>query len=202
MKKIFLLFVAIISSIAGYSQSGVQVLENSLTKLKNAKGISCDFTLNADGNTVKGTLKSTGKKFVIQTPMGTTWYDGKSMWTSNAATHEITLVTPQASEVAEANPLAYMHGNTSQYAIGLSSRTDANSYLVLLNPKQKNSQIKAVEISVNKKSKLPSRIIVRDRNDRRSTLTVTRINTSSSFPASTFVCPVASMKGYELVDLR
>lgn len=203
MKRIYILALfTLIAAGMGRAESAVSVLNNALAKVKGAHCISCNFKLKADGHTLPGTLKSDGRCFVIETPQGTSWFDGSTMWTSNPATREITIVTPTASEIAEANPMSYMSANTADFKIGFSSRKDTSNWLVLLNPKKKNNQIKAVEIGINKKTGWPTHVVVRDSSDKRVTLTITSISPSKNLPASSFKCPVGNYKGYELVDLR
>lgn len=124
------------------------------------------------------------------------------MWTANPASKEITLVEPTQQEVRESNPFSYLDGYKATYNIYFSRRKDSARHLVLLNPKAKNSDIKAVEIAVNKKTYLPERFIIRDRNDRVTTIEITSLKLTGKSPDATFVCPVKQMGDYEVVDLR
>lgn len=202
MKKLFCIIIALMCGLTAFSQSASQVLNDALANIRKGKGITCDFVLTANGQNISGTLKSVGNKFSIQTPAGSTWYDSKNMWTSNYSTKEITLVNPTSSEIQEANPLSYLQSNSTDYVIAFSKHKIAGQYIVILNPKKKNTGIKAVEISIGQSSKLPSRIRIRDSRDNISSLKISKLNLNATIPNSAFVCPVSSLKGYELVDLR
>ena len=58
------------------------------------------------------------------------------MWTANASTKETTVTVPTAAEVAEVNPLAYIHGYDANYRIAFSKNREAGKYRILLNPKK------------------------------------------------------------------
>jgi len=145
---------------------------------------------------------NSGNKFKLKTQGGTTWYDGHNMWTANHTSKEITIVEPTQQEVRESNPFSYLESYKSEYNVFFSRRKESTRHLVLLNPKNKGSEIKAVEIAINKKTYLPERFIIRDRNDRVTTVEVTSLKLMGKQTVSTFTCPVNNMKDYEVVDLR
>ncbi|MDE6006542.1 MAG: outer-membrane lipoprotein carrier protein LolA [Muribaculaceae bacterium] len=184
------------------AQTALSVLDKAVAKINGAASVNCKFKIENSGNTLDGTFKSTGRKFVLDTPVSKTWYDGKSMWTSNSKSKEITLVNPTQSEVKEVNPFAYMDSFKAKYRVGFSKRKDNESYLVVLNPRNTKDGIKAVEVALNKKTLLPERFIIRDRKDNVTTIYVTALSLKTVNPATIFQCPVSTLKDYELVDLR
>lgn len=195
--------VAIIALALGCSaQTASSVMDKAVGKLKGASSVNCKFKIDGSGNSVNGTFKSSGRKFVLDTPIAKTWYDGNNMWTSNSQSKEITLVNPSQQEVNEVNPFAYMDSYKSKYTVAFSKRKDATRHLVLLNPKNKKDDIKAVEIAINKKTMLPERFIIRDKRDKVTTVYINALSLKTNNPASIFQCPVASYKDYEVVDLR
>lgn len=201
--RILAAFAAVLCALASFgAETPAQVLDKAVSKMRKAKSVNCSFRLEGNGNNVKGTFRSSGGKFNLATPVSTTWFDGKNMWTANNSTKEITLVNPSASEIKETNPFAYLDGYKAQYVLFFSKRKDAGRYLVLLNPRSSESEVKAIEVAVNRKTYLPERFIIRDRNDKVTTLYVESLTLTAGNPSSTFVCPVGSMKDFELVDLR
>ncbi len=184
------------------AETAGQVLNKAVTKLKNSASIECAFSVSGNRQRVSGSLLNSGSKFKLQTQVGTTWFDGHNMWTANNSSKEITLVVPTQQELRESNPFSYFDSYKSAYNVYFSRRKDNKRHLVLLNPKNKGSEIKAVEIAINKNSYLPERFIIRDRNDRVTTIEVTSLKLKAKQPASTFTCPVDRMKDYEVIDLR
>lgn len=202
LTKILILLGCFLGVFTANAQTSSQVLDKAIANLSKATSINCTFKITGDNGNFNGTFKSSGKKFKLETPYGTTWFDGSNMWTSNPRSKQITLVNPSTAEVNEVNPFSYMNSYKSQYTTGYSKYTDNDVYRVVLNPKSSKSEVKAVEIAINKKTYLPQRFIIRDKNDKRTYIYINSLSTTSNNPGSTFVCPTNSMKDYELVDLR
>lgn len=185
-----------------FAQSPATVLDEAVGKIQKAGSVSCKFRIASSADKLSGTLMSSGSKFRLDTPAGKTWFDGKKMWTSNPRSKEITLVNPSSQEVREINPFAYLNSYRSDFVVAYSKRKDPASHLVLLNPRDKKSDIKAVEVAINKKTMLPERFIIRDNRDRITTVYVDALSITDRPSAESFACPVEKMTDYELVDLR
>lgn len=180
-----------------------QVIDKAISKINGIRGIKASFNISGNEfSNVSGSFEGNKQKFKLSTPQGITWYNGTDMWTSNVRSKQITLVHPTVEEINEVNPFAYLNSYKGKYKVFFSKRKDANRYLVLLNPVNSNDNIKAVEIAINKKTYLPERFIIRYKNDKRTTVTVTSLNTNYNATDAIFVCPVNNMKDYELIDLR
>ena len=202
-QKIILLLLVIYGALQVHSaESPSQILDKAIANISKASGVSCSIAVSGSGVNERGNLQSSGQKFRISTPSASTWYDGRNMWTANSSSKEITLITPTTQEINEVNPFSYISGYKAGYKVYFSRRKSNVDYLILLNPKRKNGEIKAVEIDLDKKSLLPRRFIVRDRNDRVTTISLTSVTLEKRVSDSDFVCPVGDMTDYELVDLR
>lgn len=199
---LFLIAAFVLIAVGVRAESPVRVLDNAVAKLKKASGISCRFTIKNPDGTMNGAFKSEGRKFYLDTPAGKTWYDGESMYTSNPRSKEVTVVRPTAQELSEVNPFRYLEGYKTQSVIGFSKRKDAERYLVVLNPKDKKSGIKAVEIAINKKTALPEWFIIRDSKDKITTVTVKTLSLRSGSVKESVAFPAGEYKDYEIVDLR
>lgn len=202
IKAFLLIAFFAFATTAANAQSAPAVLKKAAQKLRSSSGVSCDFSIKQDQGTISGTLKAKGSKFVITTPAASTWYDGKTMWTANARTKETTVTTPTASEICETNPLSYINGYESQYRIGFSRRKEKGKYLVVLNPKQKNTGIRGVEIDLDTKTLLPVHIYIRTQSGQLTSVAVRNVRTGAGIAESTFTYPASKMSGYEVVDLR
>ena len=202
-QKIILLLLLISGALQVQSaESPSKLLDKAIAKISKASAVSCSFTVYGSGIKESGKLLSSGQKFRISTPTASTWYDGKNMWTANGSSKEITLVTPTQQEINEVNPFSYISGYKADYKVYFSKRKSDVDYLILLNPKRKNGEIKAVEIDLDKKSLIPRRFIVRDRNEKVTTISLTSVKLDNRVSDSAFVCPAGDMTDYELVDLR
>ena len=200
MTLVMLAFLSTVSALAALTPA--QVLQKTASLINSAKGVDCRFSASGAQGSINGNVKASGSRFAVLTPQASTWFDGRTMWTANSSSRETTVTVPTAEEIAETNPLAYINGYQNLYNLYFSRRKEAGRYLVLLNPKKKNSGIKAVEIAVNAKTFKPERIIIRQSNDQRVTVNIRSLNLSASIPEASLTYPAASYKDYELVDLR
>lgn len=203
LRNFVLIIFAVISLPIIAAESPKAILEKSISKISNVNGIKAAFSISIDGSSpISGTYLSKGKKFKLVTPLSTTWFDGKDMWTANNKSRQITLITPTEQEINEVNPFSYLKSYKGKYRIFFSKRSEKGLYLILLNPINSKDQIKAVEIAINAASLLPERFIIRDKNDNRTTVSVNSISLNTIIPDAEFICKPNSLKGYELVDLR
>lgn len=202
--RIVISLICILGAISPvFSQSASSILDQVASKLKNSKSVQCSFSVEGNGSrTINGRILASGNMFRLESPAGTTWHDGQTMWTSNNSTKEITIVKPSASEIRETNPFAYLDQYKNEFVLFFSRRKDPSHHLVLLNPRSVKSNVKAVEIAVNKKTMLPDRFIIRDRNDNISTVKINSLKLGSNVKASDFACPASRMTEYEIVDMR
>ncbi len=195
-----LLGVAPLSAVA--EQTAAQLVAASNAKIKQAGGITAVFNMSSGNQTTSGTLKTTGTKFVINTPGVATWYDGKSMWTYNAHTKETTLVNPTPSELAETNPLLLISSKLSQYTVSYAKKSQPGCQTVVLVPKTKGAPVKSMHVSINKKTGLPEKLVAVPSSGATITVTLSSIKTSQKHSDATFVYPKAKYPKVTVVDLR
>lgn len=204
MKRIIILICIAIACMftIDAAESASIVLNKAVTKLTKAKNVNCSFGISGTNGKISGKFRSSGGKFKLETSAGTTWYDGKNMWTSNPRSKEITLVNPTSQEVNEVNPFAYLSSYKGKYLTGFSKNKEKDAYVILLNPRSSKENFKAVEVTISKKNYMPIKFRVRDRNDQITTIHINSVSLTESNPSGTFTCPVTTMADYELVDLR
>lgn len=205
MRKIIVSTLTALAAVSftSFAITPQEVMQQTVAKIKGAKGIAGNFRASGDQGSASGAFKFDGTRTYIESgQFGKQWFDGKTLWTLNPNTKEVTVSTPEPADVADANPLMYLNGYNSTYRLFFSKRKEAGKYLVLLNPRNKNADIKAIEVAINTKTLLPERFIVRTNDDQRSTVYVTNLNLNGKLPAGTFTFPAAKYKDYEIVDIR
>lgn len=186
---------------ANAAETAQSVLAKASAKVTGTKGMSCAFTLSASGRSVKGTLKSSGKKFALITPVSSSWFDGRNMWTYNPSSAETTLVNPTADEIAETNPLTYISLWKSSYDARFSNSKIKGKYVVELTPKRRHSAVKKVVITFNR-NYIPEKISVTGSNNAVTTVAVSSVNYNAAVKASDFVYPKSRYPKAEIIDLR
>lgn len=177
-------------------------LDRAAAKARAAKGIDCNFTLSTGGKSVKGSLKTAGGKFTVSTPVGVSWYNGKTLATYNPSTRETTMVYPSAEELEETNPMAYLTSYKKNYTAAYSKASVKGKKVIVLQAKKRHAAIRSVTLTINSATLAPEKFVIKSSDNSATTVTVTSINYASSFQASTFEYPRKSYPSAEIIDLR
>lgn len=178
------------------------IMKRASANLKSAKGVNCKFSLTADKRTINGTLKTSGNKFAITTPLSSAWYNGKCMWTYNPSSKETTLVVPTSAELRETNPLEYIKEYYSSFTPALSNKKQSGKYIVTLTPKKKSSEVRSLELTLNSSSLKPDIISVTLKNGTVTKITINSIEYNAAFKAIEFDYPKSKYPKIPIIDLR
>ncbi len=98
--------------------------------------------------------------------------------------------------------MAYLRNFSKDYFSAFSKKKADGKHIVLLNPRKKGGQIRAIEITVDATTFLPEKFIVRTMDNKRTYLTIRSLRLDASYPSSTFTYPASSYKDYMVIDLR
>ncbi len=191
--KILTLLLALLtlSSVAAQTKlTPEQVVQKSAALVTNANGLTATFTLSAQGQSTKGTVKSAAQKFAVLLPEVSSWYNGKDLYTYNPRTAETTLVAPTAQELLEANPLLYVKGGAGAYTYAFAPQKVQGKYVVVLTPRSRKSGITKLTVTVNAANYHPEKIVV-EAGGNTSTVVITSLKTGVKLPASDFEYPKA-----------
>lgn len=189
-----------IGTMAG--QTADAVLKKVSAAISNAGGLSSGFAMSSGGTTLKGTLKSDGDRFSIETPSSSVWFDGKTMWTHNSRTNETTVTTPTATELAEANPLHLVKAYTGSFTAAFAKSQTKGSKTIVLTPKSKKLGYKSVHVTIPDGSSFPSQLVVIPSSGQKIVVRISSVKTRQKYAAAAFAYPSARYKGVEIVDLR
>ncbi len=184
------------------AETADQVLKRAAAGINGANGLSATFNIDYGTQKLSGTLKASGKMFVLLTSSTSTWYDGKNMWTYNAGNHETTLMTPTAEEVAEANPLSLVNSYSSLFIASFAKSQTKGSKTILLTPKSKRSGYKSVHVTIPDGSNFPSKLVVVPSSGKTVTIIISNVKSSQKLPVSSFVYPKSKYPKVEIIDLR
>lgn len=197
-----LLLTVLLNFHGNAGETADQVLKKCAAGINGANGLSASFTMNYGSQKLSGTLKTSGKMFVLQTSSSSTWYDGRNMWTYNPSNHETTLMTPTASEVAEANPLSLVNSYATMFTASYAKNQTKGSKTIVLTPKSRQYGYKSVQVIIPDGSKYPSKLVVSPLSGQTITISISNVKTSQKLPASTFAYPKSKYPKVEIVDLR
>lgn len=195
---ISIIFITVSASAA---QTATQKLQQSVAKYLKS-GVNATFTFSGSGGNGKGSLKSSGKKFVLESGTGSIWYNGVNMWTYSPSTKETTLTKPTAAEIAESNPLSILAGATTGFSASYAAKQATGTSTIILTPQSKRSGIKRVVVVLNETNLKPQKIEVTTSDGSKSTLNITTISSGQKHPGNIFVYPKSRYKNVKIVDLR
>lgn len=200
----FLFLLTLMFSTASLSgaETADQILKKVSSAINNANGLSASFNIDYGTQRLTGTLKTSGKMFVLQTSSSSTWYNGKNMWTFNAKNNETTLLNPTAQEVAEANPLLLVNSYSMQFVASFAKNQTKGNKTILLTPKSKSIGYKSVMVTIPDGSNYPSMLVVVPSSGQTVKISISNVRTSQKFSNSTFVYPKSKYPKAEIVDLR
>ena len=164
-KSTYKLFITILLTVIGIfafesqAQDAASILKATSQRLKSAPSISATLSILADGRTNTGHLTLSGNRFALTTPIGSTWYDGKTLWSHSISTREVNISEPEQSELAEINPLVMIDQSLSAYKTQLiTSKPDK---VIEMTPvKQRGADIQNAVITISSATGYPSQIIL------------------------------------------
>ena len=194
--------MAIAAAFGASAETADAMLRKAASAINGSAGVTASFTLDYGQQKIAGTLKASGKKFTLQTPKSSTWYDGKSMWTYNAGSNETTLMTPTSQEVAEANPLSIVNSYSSTFTAAFAKTQPKGSKTIVLTPKSKHIGYKSVHVTIPDGSCYPSKLVVIPSSGHKVTVSVSQVKTGQKLAESTFIYPKTKYPKAEIVDLR
>ncbi len=163
------------------------ILKKAASGINGSSGLTASFTLDYGQQKISGTMKAAGKKFALQTPSSSTWYDGKNMWTYNAKNAETTLMTPTPQEVAEANPLSIVNTYSSNFTATFAKGQNKGSKTIVLTPKSKQTGYKSVHVTIPEGSVYPSKLVIIPSNGQKVTVSITQVKSGQKLPEATYV---------------
>lgn len=204
------LIAAMMVSVSAFGQikSATSVMNSMVNVLKN-NTIQTNFGLVVkDANSTSpsimgGTFLMKGNQFNFNTKEMQVYFDGKTQWAYMPEINEVSISTPTEKELAETNPLALLQAYSSKSTTRhIKNNAAKDAYTIELTPKDKASEIKKIQVVVNKKTYYPQSIQLVDKKGMISTLALTKFQTGVKTDDKTFTFNSSIYKDIEINDLR
>ena len=204
------LIAAMMISVSAFGQikSASSVMNNMVNILKN-NSIQTNFGLvvkDANSSTpsiMGGTFLMKGNQFTFSTKEMQIYFDGKTQWAYMPDINEVSITSPTEKELAETNPLALLQAySTKSTARHIKNNAVKDAYTIELTPKDKTSDIKKIQVVVNKKTYFPQSIQLADKKGMISTLALTKFQKGIKTDDKTFTFNSSIYKDIEINDLR
>lgn len=214
MKRLLFLLCVLLGCAGGYAQrddSAVALLNRLSAKYKTSTGtrvkvkITIDDTKTKTHQGVSGTLTAQGRKFRLVTPAATMLFDGKTLYTYNKQSDEVTVSEPEADEVKDLDPTAVLTVYKQGYKIDKpeeGTRGGHRTALVKLYPENLDESFFKVEMLIDTDANMPLGITTFSKNGVTNRIDILAIETGQTFPAKEFTFSPDQFPGAEIVDIR
>lgn len=215
MKQIFLAVFLLGWALAGNAQGNdpeaKKVLDAVSNKFKTFKAIQSSFTLkveDAKGKVQgirKGTVFMKGPKYRVDLSGQDIFSDGKTIWTYDEASNEVTITSldPSGTSITPQKLFTNFYDKDFLYKLN-GEKNEAGKILqeIEMTPVDKTKAFHKVYLLVDKKNKTIYSTRVLEKNGNKYSYTVTSMNGNAPVKDATFVFDVNKYPGVELVDLR
>ena len=209
MKRItFCLFILLFIVLPALAQSARSVLDATAARMTESGAIRAQFKATQFRGTTpeseaSGTLLISGRKFQMQTPELTTWFDGKTQWSMLSDATEVNISEPTEEEQAAMNPSALISIYKKGYSTSLrrSSLRGRPTYEVRLVAKNKKAAFSEIYVDVDQSTYDP--LCFRAKQDGNwLRLSILSFNTNQPAQDSDFTFPTKDYPNIEVIDLR
>lgn len=181
--------------------TAAEIIEKSAALVHSSKPITVKFSIATSKGNSDGEIISMGNKFFINMSGGKIWYDGRTMTSYNPSAKEATTAIPSASELREVNPFYYLKGWHKLYTVSLAKSDQKKKYIVILSPKNKNSEARKAVLSVDSRNFKPLKLVINIKSGEVITITVKEITSAGEKNASGFKFPASKYPNTEIIDL-
>ena len=122
MKRLHFIIVALLLSMAVYSQNAAQarkILDKTAAVVGRKEGASADFSISGKHANASGTISIKGNKFNARTSQAIVWYDGKTQWTYMKNSQEVNVSTPTEAQQQSMNPYKFINIYKNGFKLGM-----------------------------------------------------------------------------------
>lgn len=197
---LLILFITPCHKISG-AVTAEQILNETAAKIKKSNGIDCKFTLSMGTKKIYGEIKMSKNKFAILSSSGSSWYNGKYLWTYAPGSNETTVMVPTQLELNEVNPINYLSNYGTSFSVAFASNHMKGKYVIELTPKKKNNQYKKITIVISG-SKTPESFSIISADNKKTEIIISSLSLKSSFSAPEFEYPKTKYPKADIIDLR
>lgn len=210
-KQLNILMVCCLTAVSAVAQNAEKILEKAASVYESSNGITVTFAANIRyekqgvSESFEGTIQMKGDKFVLITPDMRTWYDGKTQWSYMVRSEEVNISNPSGDELQFLNPMillrTYKKGFDLTYVGESTADNGKMAEDVLLISKSKDD-IEKIEVQIEKATSFPVRITVIMKNDLRSVIRISKIQTGMNHSDQLFIFNPKDYPNALEVDLR
>ena len=200
MKKLSLVFIALLAAIGIYAQNAAQarkILDKTAAVIGRKGGASANFSISGKYGASSRTISIKGNKFNARTPQAIIWYDGKTQWTYMKNSQEVNISTPTEAQQQSMNPYKFINIYKNGFKLGM--KNVSGGWQIHLYATNQKRTIKEMYITISK-NYLPQTIKMRQSNGW-STIKVSNFK-AKNLSDATFKFNAKDYPHAEIIDLR
>ena len=214
MKKLFSLLIClsfIASAFAQLDPKSVELLDKMSDTYKNSTGTELQLKIELEDpqsgttNSIKGTLKTQGKRFILDTALANMTFNGKYLYMYNKQANEITVSEPITEELEGIDPTAIMGSYKKGYTITAPEIITENGReiaVISLYPEDKEDPFFKSTISVDTQTFEPVGVSTHNKNGMVSTIKITKLKTNLNYKPEDLDFDTTKYPKAMLIDLR
>lgn len=211
MKRIFFILFALTGIVFCQAQNEAQtILDKTSAVFADNRGIEAKFRLQISqsgkpAGETSGSLRIKNDKFVMETPDGTTWFNGKTQWSYLVSSEEVNISNPTQEELQSINPYLILNMYKKGFTCRLGNQqtfAGKQIYEITLTPANRNNDISHITLYIQKQTYQPLYIEVLQKNKNLSKITITGYRTKQKFPDKIFTFDKQKYPDAEEIDLR
>ncbi|MEE0990149.1 MAG: LolA-like putative outer membrane lipoprotein chaperone [Paludibacteraceae bacterium] len=214
MKKVFSLIAILFIAVSAFCQidaKSVEILDKMSNIYKNSTGTELGLKIELEdgqsgtANSIKGTLKTKGNAFVLETSLANMTFDGKYLYVYNKEVNEITVSAPAPEEIQGIDPTSILGGYKKGYkVIAPEFKTEGNREIAVISlfPEDIEDPFFKTTISVDAKTYEPIGVSTHNKNGMISTINITKLKTNLNYTAKDLEFDLNKYPKAMLIDLR
>ena len=186
------------------AQTPKELLDEVVGKAFASGHAEAAFTVYMDGAETQGNIVVQGRKFVLQTPGLTTWFDGKTQWTLAEENGEVSISEPTDEELQSLNPYAWMSLYQQGYELKWGDTGVPDVRKVIMTTTVPRDEMQSIVLLIHQTKLYPVRLSMAGRGG----LDVVVIDIrryelhKQPLPDEAFVFDKSKYPGIEVIDLR
>ena len=219
IQKFTLFVLAMISMVQVWSQgnqvtsdpAAKKVLDAVSAQFKKFKAVQASFTLKVEDakgklqGSKKGTISMKGPKYRVSITGQEIFCDGKSIWTFDKSSNEVTLTTldPNGNGLTPQKMFTNFYDKDFLYKLNGEKKEGARSLQEIeLTPTDKSKNFFKVYLWIDKKLSAIYSTSILEKSGNRFSYTMNTLNGNAKITDDLFVFDKSKYPGVELVDLR
>lgn len=196
-----LLAVSALSPVVNARVNAQAVLDKVVNSIWSASSVHIDMSIQNGPQVYRAELAMAKEKFVYSTYGMNVYFNGKTQWTVDYESKEVSISEPTPEELSETNPLAFLKSYKQNYSTELIGES-GGTYTVKMTALKKSSYIRSAQVVISSSTYFPTHITAKLSTGQTITISVLSSSKGSSLPMSTFQYKIEEHPDFELIDLR